>query len=362
MKKNKILYKLKRIMIVILCSITLFFSMPVKSKANIWEDLVDVVLKLPDAVMRIANDMVSGRPVTKFKIRLNLKGWDGDTIGSIYNFEITPYDIFTSGLEEEDKDYNGNSLGTHIKIPILDINFFKDSNQGTKGDSADILRPVVSNVYKSLRNLVLVLMMVVLLYIGVRIIVATAVTDQVKYKQWLVDWVVGICLVVLMQYIMSFLMNVNEIVLKMLGDNKAAYYYISLSKLGSGSGESSWGDIKAKATPGDSDYEPEYEYFFNKHLDIANSEADIDTINDQGNFAPTDASGNPLGSSDPFMGYFKVDSRTDWGKNSNGVVFTNARIFRFSDVGTNTLATWGTVALGNIICPGIRRCNRIFCC
>lgn len=337
MKKNINFSKFKKIILVILCSITLFFSMPVKSKADFWESLVDVVLKLPDAVMRILNNQISGQPVTKFKINLNLKGWDDETRGSIYNFEITPYDIFTSGLEAEYTDRDGNVVGTYTKIPLLDINFFDKDNENVAKDSANILRPVIANIYKSLRNLVLVLMMVILLYVGIRIIVSTAVTDQVKYKQWLMDWVVGICLLLLMQYIMSFLMNVNEIVLEMLGDNKEASYYISLSKLGGGIdlSENSWGSVSDKATKGNSDYEASYEYFFNKHLDIANSNGGGD-INSEGNYNFNSDTGT-----------INVDSRKDWGDNGN--VFINARIFRFSDTGKNTAIVWGTgIAVGLI--------------
>lgn len=236
MKKKKILENMKRILLIILCTITLFFSMPKKSEAGIITDFVDLLLKVPDGVMRLLNDFF-GDSSSSFKLKLNLKGWSSDTVGSIYNFEVTPYDIFTSGLEYQvPKNGDGDLDDTkYVKLPVLDVNFFRDNSSTanySKG-SAGILRPVVSNVYKSLRNLVLVMMMVVLLYIGIRIVISTAVTDQVKYKQWLVDWLVGICLLLLMQYIMSFIMNVNEIIVEMLGDNKESYYYISLSKLGS---------------------------------------------------------------------------------------------------------------------------------
>lgn len=62
----------------------------------------------------------------------------------------------------------------------------------------------------------MVIMLLILLYIGIRIIISSAVAEQVKYKQYLVNWVVGICLIFLMQYIMSAIMYTTKIVDDML--------------------------------------------------------------------------------------------------------------------------------------------------
>lgn len=323
MKKKKFLENMKRILLIILCIITLFFSMPKKTEAGTIEDFVNLMLKIPDAVMRLFND-ISGESISNFKIKLNLKGWNSDTKGSVYNFDVTPYDIFTSGLVyQRAADFDGN-LGDekYIRIPVLDINFFRDDTeiQNYANSSANILKPVVSNVYKSLRNLVLVMMMVVLLYVGIRIVVSTAVTDQVKYKQWLVDWVVGICLLVIMQYIMSFLMNVNEMIVEMLGENRESSYYISLSKLGGGLDTyyNSWGDVKKDATPGTDSYDPGVNLFYLDHFDVRNKDNGSDCFD-----------------FDEDTGEIHVE-RKDWASESeNGNVFINARIFKPADEEVN---------------------------
>ena len=319
MKKKKFLEKMKRILLIILCIITLVFSMPKQTEAGTIEDFVNLMLKIPDAVMRLFND-ISGESISNFKIKLNLKGWSSDTKGSAYNFDVTPYDIFTSGLVyQRAADFDGN-LGDekYIRIPVLDINFFRDDTeiQNYANSSANILKPVVSNVYKSLRNLVLVMMMVVLLYVGIRIVVSTAVTDQVKYKQWLVDWVVGICLLIIMQYIMSFLMNVNEMIVEMLGENRESSYYISLSKLGGGLDTyyNSWGDVKNDATPGTDSYDPGVRLFYLDHFDVRNKDNGSDCFDFDEN-----------------TGEIHVE-RNDWASESeNGNVFINARIFKPAD-------------------------------
>lgn len=337
MKKKKFLENMKRILLIILCIITLFFSMPKKTEAGTIEDFVNLMLKIPDAVMRLFND-ISGESISNFKIKLNLKGWNSDTKGSVYNFDVTPYDIFTSGLVyQRAADFDGN-LGDekYIRIPVLDINFFRDDTeiQNYANSSANILKPVVSNVYKSLRNLVLVMMMVVLLYVGIRIVVSTAVTDQVKYKQWLVDWVVGICLLIIMQYIMSFLMNVNEMIVEMLGENRESSYYISLSKLGGGIDTyyNDWGDVKKDATPGTDSYDPGVNLFYLDHFDVRNKDNGSDCFD-----------------FDEDTGEIHVE-RKDWASESeNGNVFINARIFKPADEEVNKAIKSFSAKVGFIV-------------
>lgn len=331
MKKKKFFKNMKRILLIMLCTITLFFSMPKKTNAGVIENFIDLMLKIPDAVMRLFND-ISGESISNFKLKLNLRGVGSGTKGAIYNFDVTPYDIFTSGLVyQRATDLDGNlGDGKYVRIPVLDINFFRDDTEieNYSNTSANILRPVVSNVYKSLRNLVLVMMMVVLLYVGIRIVVSTAVSEQVKYKQWLVDWVVGICLLLIMQYVMSFLMNVNEMIVKMLGDNKENSYYISLPNLGKGlevgetvtnlvsnftTGEDAvdsyyhwWDQVvnEAKIDPG-------VRLFYLDHLDVSNKSEDGPNYDFNTN-----------------TGEIKVE-RKDWASESNnGTVFVNARIFK----------------------------------
>lgn len=351
MKKKKFFKNMKRILLIMLCTITLFFSMPKKTNAGVVENFVDLMFKIPDFVMRLFND-ISGESISNFKLKLNFKGIGSGTKGAIYNFDVTPYDIFTSGLVyQRATDLDGN-LGDekYVRIPVLDINFFRDDTKiaNYSNSSANILRPVVSNVYKSLRNLVLVMMMVVLLYVGIRIVVSTAVTDQVKYKQWLVDWVVGICLLLIMQYVMSFLMNVNEMIVKMLGDNKESSYYISLSKLGAGietedavnavstvltgddivdSYYNSWDEVVSEAGT-----DPGVRLFYLDHLDIKNKDEKSDGYDFNDN-----------------TGEIQVD-RKDWASESdNGSVFINARIFKPANSVKKGIAKFFAAGAGAIL-------------
>lgn len=219
MKKNKLYNKLKRILVSIMCITTLVFTMPVKSDAYGIDDFLDLLLCLPDGVMYCLNKWVSNKDFDETTEEINVDGWDRH--GRLPDFLVTPYDIFCTGKIDSEGE---------IILPLLDANFFRDGS-ATKLDSADILRPVVANTYNSLSTLVIVLMMLVLLYIGIRIILATASTDQVRYKNMLMDWLVAICLLFCMHYIMSFIMYFNSLAIDILAEKSVVSnsYYIGLT-------------------------------------------------------------------------------------------------------------------------------------
>lgn len=66
------------------------------------------------------------------------------------------------------------------------------------------LRTYISGWYKTLRNLALVVLLSILVYVGIRIMLSSVASDKAKYKQLLMDWVVAVCLLFLMHYIMAF--------------------------------------------------------------------------------------------------------------------------------------------------------------
>lgn len=108
------------------------------------------------------------------------------------------------------------------KVAALNGNFFNTtdaSNQlgGEEMSTVSQLKSVVSGWYIALRNIAIVGLLSVLIYIGIRIVIATSNSDKAKYKQFFMDWVIALCLIFFMHYIMSFLMILTESVTNMLG-------------------------------------------------------------------------------------------------------------------------------------------------
>ena len=108
------------------------------------------------------------------------------------------------------KDEKGNEIDT--------------SRQNTAMD----LSSTVSNWYYTIRNIAIVFMMLILLYIGIRMMLCSIASEKSKYKKMLVDWVVSMCLMFVLHYVMVFAVNINEKIVKMVSDvaQKRGVYYI----------------------------------------------------------------------------------------------------------------------------------------
>lgn len=112
------------------------------------------------------------------------------------------------------------------RISALNANFFKTDQDYDKllgGEDKSIvrsLRDVVSNWYVAIRNIAIVGLMSVLLYMGIRIVISSNSNDKAKYKQMLVDWLVALCLIFFMHYIMAFTMTVSEQIIKVFTNDE----------------------------------------------------------------------------------------------------------------------------------------------
>ena len=107
------------------------------------------------------------------------------------------------------------------KVAALNGNFFDTSDASSElgGESMSTvsqLKSVVSGWYVTLRNIAVVGLLSVLIYIGIRIIIASSNNDKAKYKQFFMDWIVALCLIFFMHYIMSFLMTITDSITEML--------------------------------------------------------------------------------------------------------------------------------------------------
>lgn len=136
----------------------------------------------------------------------NIKSWIGKGYG-VANIKLTPAEIFA-----------GN-------VAALDANFFTtntDYSQKLGGNDKSIvltLKKTISKWYVALRNIAIVGLLSVLLYIGIRIVISSSAGDKAKYKQFFVDWVVALCLIFFLHYIMSFTMTIAETITDALAGN-----------------------------------------------------------------------------------------------------------------------------------------------
>lgn len=81
---------------------------------------------------------------------------------------------------------------------ITSIDFFDTSSNGT----VNKIRENISIWYYVFRNLSIVILLGILLYVGIRMAMSTVASDEAKYKKMFKDWVVSLALVFVLQYIM----------------------------------------------------------------------------------------------------------------------------------------------------------------
>ena len=85
------------------------------------------------------------------------------------------------------------------------------SLNGKYESSAAILQPIVSSWYKALRRIALVFLLSVLAYLGIRIVLSsTSAKDKAKYKKMLKDWIVAMCLLFTLHYVMAITITAVE--------------------------------------------------------------------------------------------------------------------------------------------------------
>lgn len=82
------------------------------------------------------------------------------------------------------------------------------------------LRETISGWYFAIRNFAIVALLSVLVYVGIRMIISTLAQDKAKYKTMFKDWLVAICLVVVMHYFMISILNISTKITEALGGGK----------------------------------------------------------------------------------------------------------------------------------------------
>ena len=138
-------------------------------------------------------------PVTEIKIHTDKVDDHGNIIGDGAVYNLNDYDTDQELVEaladdEQIRDYFYEEDGEEILT--------------SKQNIALELQSLVSQWYSAIRNIAIVLSMSVLLYIGIRMLLSTVAQDKAKYRQMLIDWVVSLCLLFFMHYIMAFSVSV----------------------------------------------------------------------------------------------------------------------------------------------------------
>ena len=114
---------------------------------------------------------------------------------------------------------NGASLSVQDiifnKVKITDINFFDiDGADGT----IKIIRGNVAAWYVGVRNLASVVLVIILIYVGIRMAISTIAEEKAKYKKMLIDWFTSMCLLFVLHFIIILTIQLNNTLVGAIGD------------------------------------------------------------------------------------------------------------------------------------------------
>lgn len=127
------------------------------------------------------------------------------------------------------------------QVPALDVNFINPSIKGNDERNVAVqLQPVIASWYVAIRTMSIVGLLSVLVYLGIRMLLSSLAADRAKYKKMLFDWVVAICLVFALHYIMSFALTMAETVTAMISSNAEGMFTVNATNL-DGLGFSTYG-------------------------------------------------------------------------------------------------------------------------
>lgn len=237
---------LQKIAIVVLITILFYFTIPTISFAGWGGDMLKVLTQLlaalGDAVMGAFNHFMLGTDKMISSVMLSKDNPSiTSTEGALYagnskvdlkldqtNSEDNEERIDGGLWDEEDEWQVPNLLYSpeaifSNNIAALDVNFLRPNKYSKVQDgtekaqelsksAAETLQETIGVWYVAFRNIAIVALLTVLVYLGIRILISSTSADKAKYKESLQDWLVAMCLVFVIHFIMSaILMLVDQV-------------------------------------------------------------------------------------------------------------------------------------------------------
>ena len=145
----------------------------------------------------------------------------------------SPEQIFSGNVQGLDINFiNPNFEGEYLKDKDGNIKKDKDGNPIPLSSAAQ-LQSTIATWYVALRNLTVVGLLSVLVYVGIRIIMSITASDKAKYKQMLMDWLIALCLVFFLHYIMSFTLTLTQSISEAIAGSGEETVVVTVTNQGS---------------------------------------------------------------------------------------------------------------------------------
>lgn len=234
----------QKIIIAIVIVILTTFCVPVQSQADVggklMNPIVQLVTALFDGVQHLLEWTMLGRTQSFMdELAKNHKvdsAPSGDNVKVVDQFiDATFFGL--NAINIPTITYTPEEIFSN-RVPALDINFINPSITKSADGQHDSevqernvalqLRGTIAGWYNALTMIAMVGLLSVLVYLGIRMLLSSIAADRAKYKQMLMDWVIAMCLLFTLHFIMSFALTMVETVTAMLAsgeDNTSIIVY-----------------------------------------------------------------------------------------------------------------------------------------
>lgn len=135
--------------------------------------------------------------------------------GTLYGLSV----ITTGNIAEIDGgDFGDSKLLSPFEIffnkyQILNVNLFDVNAEGTITPE---IRKAVARWFYIVRNISASILLVILIYVGIRMAISTVASEKARYQKMLWDWACSLILIFVLQYLGIFIIKINEAIVEML--------------------------------------------------------------------------------------------------------------------------------------------------
>ena len=239
----------KKVILVLVVAILCNFIVPTKSLALDVGIIVDPVKNLlsiiADSVEGLLNVCFTGVWIgagdAKAEVRTDQqKDWaewfdviDWPTI------LVTPEQIFKGNIialranflkpfkSDGSIDIAAQQWGSPVTNDIkLQMNGDSDIGSTAYAGKLEEIRGTIAGWYVTIRNISAAALFCVLIYIGIRILLSSVSEERAKYKSMIINWLVAICLVFVLHYIMAAIMFITENAVEIIGKGTQSGQYV----------------------------------------------------------------------------------------------------------------------------------------
>ena len=96
------------------------------------------------------------------------------------------------------------------QYPIFNIDLFSETPSGPNSQFSNDIKQSAAVWYVSIRNIALIGMVISLIYVAIRMAIATVAEEKAKYKKMLTSWFIGLVLIFVIHYIIIIMLRLSS--------------------------------------------------------------------------------------------------------------------------------------------------------